>query len=219
MLFTPGTERLSNMSEMVDFYIDGISITSLFSDYSEGNAELHDLFEFIYVPMGIANSIMKSGQSIKHTGNYRFLHRDVYNRECGDFVCRLIASADGFFSDCQTTRDSQWHMISGTAMINILSNGRFIASCPLCASKINTFLDVGCIDVCKHELALLLGLDYYMSLNNKFNVTMRAKRLEAIKMRRARLERIKGIDHKKLMALCCGVTSIEKDFITCTLHG
>ena len=46
------------MSEMIDFYINSIGITSLFTDYSEGNAELHELFKLLYVPTDVANNAM-----------------------------------------------------------------------------------------------------------------------------------------------------------------
>ncbi len=204
--------------DSIDFYLDVISIPSLFMNRSEGNAELHDLFEYIYVPRDIANHYITTKQSIKYDTNYHFLHRDVYSQDSEDYLCRLVASADGHFSDHIKESELGSFVVSGIAMINILSNGQFKAFCPLCASRINTFLDIGCLDICEHELALLLGLDYYMSLNNRYNVTMRTKRLEAMKLRRARLERIKGIDHKKVMNLSCGVSNIEKDFNTCVSY-
>lgn len=201
--------------DLIDFYLDVVRIPSLFTDRSEGNAELHDLFEYLYVSQDIADSYMATKQSIKYNANYHFLHRDVYSQESEDYLCRLVASADCSFSGRIKDSDFGSFAVSGSVMIKILSNGQFKAICPVCASRINTFLDIGCLDICEHELALLIGLDYCMNLNNRYNATMRTKRLEAMKTRRARLERIKGIDPKKIMTLACGVSNIEKDFSTC----
>ena len=187
-------EANNAMAEAIDFYMDVVPITELFLPRNEGNKELYMLFEDIFISEKTYRAIPQP--MLHKITDYRICHREVYDEECEEFQSRLIACAE-----------------NKNARIKVMSNGFFSASCRSCCSSISTFLDSGCLNLCKHEIALLLGVDYQMSMSHGYYSYMRTERLEALKTRRSRiLERFDGVHQEKAVLLSRGVASIEKDF-------
>lgn len=182
------------VAEVIDFYIDVVPVTELFTPRNKGNEELYLLFGDIFISEKLFLDISKqvTGKSI----DCHICHREVYDAAHEEFQSRLVA--------CSESRN---------AKIEILSNRMIKASCFSCCSTTSTSLDSGYLDLCKHEISLLIGIDYQMSKSSGHYSNMRTKRMEAMKTRRIRiLEQLSGVCKEKALLLSLGVTNIEKDY-------
>ncbi len=180
------------IEDELDIFMEVVPVTCLFKPENKGNAELHELFDDIYVSPGICRKICDKTRSSIPDTSVSIMHRDVFDREKNAFVSRLIAHA--------------YSEHPHYAELSICADGFFKASCGKCCSKVGTYLDKGHIDICEHELELLLGIDLYMSSNGNYLSAYKLRRMSMLlEKQKTAHKKVSEDDPKKIAMLYSGM--------------
>ena len=159
-------KRKIDIADELDIFREVVPVTSLFMPENKGNAELHEMFKNIFVTAELCRYVCTKSRSFLSDTSCSFMHRDVFDRDRNVFVNRLIAHAH---SGCPHHTD-----------VSICGDGFFQASCRKCYSQVGMYLDEGHINICEHELELLLEIDLLMSDDKNFIPELKLRRMEAL---------------------------------------
>lgn len=180
------------IADELDIYREVVPITSLFTPENKGNAELHEVFNNIFISAEVCRDVCSKTRSFLSDTSFNFMHRGVFDREKNVFVNKLIA-----------------HAHSGGPRyvdVSIYGDGFFQASCRKCYSEVEVYLDEGHINICEHEMELLLGIDLLMSDNKNFIPDLKARRMEAfLAKQKIAYGKINDEDPQKSAMLSCGM--------------